>query len=383
MKNDTKLIPKRIKEAREYRFLSMEELADKIGKTRQAISQFENGINKPSPDILSKIAMETGFPINYFFKPEHIKVAAATEIPIYRGSASKTKALKKSYQIAAEWSYDVVDYLKHYVELLDVNVPNYEFDFTSNIDLIRRIENIANQLRRYWSLGKGPIRDIVGILENNGFIVSKIPNKAKEVEAFSLWYEKVPHIFYEGNRDTPVSYTFSICHELGHLILHQGLTEKEISDAVFMKEIEKQANLFAGSFLMPDESFGNEYLASNLEPFISIKKKWNVSISAMIMRANVLGIIDKNQKGYLFKQLSSRGYRQHEPYDDDIEFEGPSLIFNSIRLILDRGIVKLADFIETIAIPVNDLSAICSFPDDFISKNLSVHRNAPHLRLIK
>ena len=59
-------IPLRIKDAREYCRFSMVELADKIDKTRQAISQFENGQTKPTPDVLSKIAVATNFPIEYF-----------------------------------------------------------------------------------------------------------------------------------------------------------------------------------------------------------------------------------------------------------------------------------------------------------------------------
>ena len=43
-------IPLRIKDAREYCRFSMVELADKIDKTRQAISQFENGQTKPTPE---------------------------------------------------------------------------------------------------------------------------------------------------------------------------------------------------------------------------------------------------------------------------------------------------------------------------------------------
>ena len=117
-------IPLRIKDAREYCRFSMVELADKIDKTRQAISQFENGQTKPTPDVLSKIAVATNFPIEYFFKPIHPQSSSMSQIPLYRGSPSKTNSLKRSYEIATEWSSEIVDYLKKYVELLDVNIPS-------------------------------------------------------------------------------------------------------------------------------------------------------------------------------------------------------------------------------------------------------------------
>ncbi|QAT49068.1 ImmA/IrrE family metallo-endopeptidase [Caproiciproducens sp. NJN-50] len=383
--DEPRLIPQRMKEAREYRFLSVTDLADKIGKTKQAVSQYEKGTTKPTPEILSLIANVTGFPIQYFFKEIHPKSAASSEIPLYRGSVSKTKSLKRSYQIAVDWSNDIISFLSKYFILNNVNLPdNVNFDYTCEIDemVISKIERIAEDIRNSWSLGKGPINDIVGILENNGFIISKIPHKAKEVEAFSLWYEKVPRIFYEGNRDTAVSYSFSICHELGHLILHQDLTEKEAINAILLKSLEKQANIFAGAFLMPAESFGNEYITSSLDSFIALKRKWKVSLSAMIMRANILGIIDEQQKSYLFRQLSSRGYRKHEPYDGEIRFEGPTLIYNSIKTMLENHIINLQDFISTIAIPLNELESICSFPEGFIKSNLVLQRDVPHLKLI-
>lgn len=270
--DESSIIPYRIKEAREYRMLSVIELADRIGKTRQAVSQFENGTIKPTFDILSKIADATDFPIQYFFKPEQVRNASSSEIPLYRGSPSKTRSLKRSYKIATVWADNIIDYLKNYVVLIDINLPELNFDFTNDVDIVKRIENISDRLRKQWGLGRGPIKDIIGALENNGFIVSKIPHKAKEVEAFSLWYEKIPFVFYEGNRNTNASYIFSISHEVGHLLLHQSLTENEILNSSLYKSIEEQANIFAGAFLMPAESFGNEYITSNLDSFISIKK---------------------------------------------------------------------------------------------------------------
>ena len=210
-----------------------------------------------------------------------------------------------------------------------------------------------------------------------------MPNKAKEVEAFSLWYERVPHIFYEGNRNTAVSYNFSICHELGHLIMHQSLLEPETRDATLYKNIEQQAHLFSGAFLMPAETFGNEYLTSNLDSFIAIKKKWGVSLGAMIMRAEVLGIIDSQQKGYSFRQLSARGYRKHEPFDDEIDFAGPSIIYNSVKLMVENKIVNLQDFIDEVAIPLDEIIAVCSFPADFLEQYLESSRNVPYLRVVK
>jgi transcriptional regulator with XRE-family HTH domain len=98
--------------------LSVTELADKIGKSRQAVSQFENGTITPTPDILSKIASTTGFPLQYFFKEERIQNVSSSEIPIFRGSTVKTKGLKRSYEIASMWSDEIRNYLKNHLILI-------------------------------------------------------------------------------------------------------------------------------------------------------------------------------------------------------------------------------------------------------------------------
>jgi Zn-dependent peptidase ImmA (M78 family) len=164
--------------------------------------------------------------------------------------------------------------------------------------------------------------------------------------------------------------------------LHQSLTENEISNVSLYKAIENQANIFAGAFLLPAETFGNEYLTSNLDSYIAIKKKWNVSLGAMIIRARNLDVIDKQQLTYLFRQLSARGYRKHEPYDDEMKFEGPSIIYSSVKMIFDNKIVNMQDFIDAIALPKDELIAVCSFPDYFIEQHLTSPRNGPHLYVI-
>ncbi len=381
---EQRIIPQRIKEAREYCLMSAADLADKIDLSRQAISQFENGATNPTIENLQKIAYATNFPMQYFYKERRPQNSSPSQMPLYRGSPTKTRKLKRSYEIAASFSDDIIYYLKKYVIFTEPNFPgNFEFDYTNDIDSINNIEEIVEKLRNHWSIGKGPVHDLVGVLENNGVIISKIPNKVKEVEAFSLWYEKVPHIFYEGNRNTTASYNFSICHELGHLILHRNVLENEAVDDSLYKKLEEQANLFAGAFLLPAETFGNEYITSNLDSFIAIKKRWGVSLGAMIMRAHVLGIIDKQQKSYLFRQLSASGYRKKEPYDDEMVFEGPSLLFNLVKTLVERKIVDIQDFISAFSIPINDLNAICSFPVGFINQYLYNERDIPQLRIVK
>lgn len=50
-----------LKEAREAAGMTQEQLAEKIGVTRQAVGQYETGINRPSVDVAKAIGKELDF----------------------------------------------------------------------------------------------------------------------------------------------------------------------------------------------------------------------------------------------------------------------------------------------------------------------------------
>ncbi|MCV6037432.1 hypothetical protein OFP00_30595, partial [Escherichia coli] len=92
------------------------------------------------------------------------------------------------------------------------------------------------------------------------------------------------------------------------------------------KGVERQALLFAGSLLMPAESFARDINKPTLETFLTLKPRWKVSIAAMIFRAHQLDIITDLQKSNLYKNLSAKGWRLREPYDDQVRSETPRLL---------------------------------------------------------
>ena len=50
-----------LKAAREAAGMTQEQLAGKVGVTRQAIGQYETGINRPSVDVAKSIGKELDF----------------------------------------------------------------------------------------------------------------------------------------------------------------------------------------------------------------------------------------------------------------------------------------------------------------------------------
>ena len=110
------------------------------------------------------------------------------------------------------------------------------------------------------------------------------------------------------------------------------------------------ANVFAGAFLLPRKTFTRDVkpFATNLEYYRSLKKKWGVSIQAMVYRARQLDIISANQFQYMMRQVSKRGWRKAEPGDSPYTL-GDNIFQGAIDLLLDEKILTAEGILRLFA----------------------------------
>lgn len=87
------IIPYRIKQARISRGYSMGELADLIGVTRSAISQYEIGTTNPSVFIIGQLSNILNYPVSFFYKPLPKDTTASSAV-YFRSLRSTTKKPK-------------------------------------------------------------------------------------------------------------------------------------------------------------------------------------------------------------------------------------------------------------------------------------------------
>ena len=120
------------------------------------------------------------------------------------------------------------------------------------------------------------------------------------------------------------------------------------------KERETQANMLASAFLLPAESFRNDVMLypNKLSYYVHLKKKWNVSIQAMIMRAHSLNCINTYQYQYLWRQLSRNGWRTLEPEDQPYDMKS-SLMQSALDLIFEEKVLTPKDFM--VALKLNGI----------------------------
>ena len=117
-------------------------------------------------------------------------------------------------------------------------------------------------------------------------------------------------------------------HELGHLVLHREETGKAE---------EKQADAFAGAFHMPKaDVYRHVPRVSSLDQLIALKRRWGVSLAALVFRLHELGVLKDWQYRTLFMELSKRGYRSNEP--SPLPIEPSSLLSQIFDFLRSQGI---------------------------------------------
>ncbi len=354
----------RLKEAREARGLTAISLAELIGVSRQAISQYEHGSVTPHPAVMSRIASALNLPYEFFWQPSR----SVSGNVFFRSISTGEKSCRIRGNWRVQWLEDICDYLQKFVEFPPLNLP--DFDIPKDIHDITEemIETVAQNLRRYWGLGNGAINNVIRILEKNGIIVSIDTVSTESIDTFSCWDEShKPCILL--NPGPAVKIRFDAAHELGHIILHQSICEDVMCNPEIFKLAEKQADYFAGAFLLPKETFMKECSCVKLEYLRAMKAKWKMSVAMMLQRAKQLGLCTDEQARNLLKSYSRRGWKEKEPLDDELPVTKPDLLRLAFELILEKGIQTKSDILNNLPISSTDIEQLAGLPEGFLDED--------------
>lgn len=359
--------PERLIQARESLGITRVALAALVGVSPATISNWEKGSQSPEEDKLRALGDAVKFPVNWFLtsSPEH-----GNRPYFYRSLASSTKTAREMARVRLNWVAEISGLLGQWVNLPKVNVPHIsEEAFLKITD--SEIETLAYECRRAWGLGMGPIPDVVLALENAGIVFSRSEIGYLKMDGVSHWssLDNRPYVFVAADKANGIRNRFDASHELAHLVLHRNVDEQMFKK--HYKLIERQADLFAGCFLLPAESFSSEISWPTLETLLSLKQRWKVSVAAMIMRCYQLEIIDDDQKLRLFKGRSARGWTKGEPYDDYFPFENPRLLNRAIRMLVDHNVVDRSELSYKLGLPEYLIESLCGLPKGFFSAKLN------------
>lgn len=335
----------RLQTARKYRGMSITELANSIDVTKQSISQFENFQISPQFDTLMKIINVLKFPREFFYEEDSTEVKLGNTY--FRALARMSKKEENIQKEKTKIIGKIFNFLNEYIQFPSLNLPE--------IDEALSIEEKALELRKYWGLGEEPIPDLVYILEKNGIIVTEITTNSENIDAFSqqqyIRGENRYVVVLGNDKFSATRRQFSVAHELGHILLHDGFLELDTMTKEEIKNMENEAHLFASAFLLPKNSFVSDVnlYPTNLEYYKQLKKKWRASISAMLVRANHLEILSYSSYQFMIKKMSKLGWRTHEPLDDILAMPRPTVLKNSIDILIENDILDELGIIKELS----------------------------------
>lgn len=310
--------------ARRAAMLSMEELATKIGKTRQFVCKLEKGC-EPTTEVLERICSALGINKGFLYTERCSHVD--TEKCHFRSLKTRTKTITLNVKSRVEILSSVLRKLENEIELPCVDLPDVsEFNLTKNSE----IERLSESVRHYWKLGVGPISNVSQLIESIGVIIAKTKGTDGKVDAFSVSGAR-PLMILDNPKASVCRNRFTLAHELGHLLFHEDIVT---GDSV----TESQADYFASSFLMPRASFVNEFPCSgegsfNWENMIDFKLRWRVSLKAIIYRATQLGLISTRKAKTAYMHLNTRGFVYKELGDDAVASEEFVILHQMVNLI--------------------------------------------------
>lgn len=318
--------PARLAQARVLAWLTKSELAEQIGVSAAAIGQYESGITKPRPELLSALSRALGVPVEFFStgRPLGRLDAADAHFRSLRSTRAKDRAKAAAH---AEQVWELTYAIEKQVRFPAVDLPVVPEGTPPLV--------AAQTLRAAWGIPRGPVPHLAATMESRGVVVCLIPltNEAvTRVKAYSTGALGRPIVVVTPERFKSVyDYRFTCAHELGHLLMHPAALPGD-------RQQEREADQFAAEFLTPQAEIVPLLPRSvRLAALDGLSRTWGVSIESLVYRMGELGIISDVSIRRAHQRLATTAeYRRSEPltaYPGEV----PTLLTEALDLAARHG----------------------------------------------
>lgn len=322
--------------AREELGLNQAEFAAQLGIHQGTLSKLESGLISLSPEVEESLIKVTARPSEFF------RYAGPLEAPtfvLYRKKASITPAQQKMFWAKITLASLHIRRLLSGTELITTQLPYCDPDECKG-----GVIEIAQRIRRMWKLPPGPIKKLIPLVENAGCLIVVIDFDTRKIDGCSGFIDNVPVIFINANLPA-ARQKLTIAHELGHLIMHRFPCE----------DAEDQAFLFAAELLMPGDEITPMLRPLSFDRLAKLKLHWGCSMQALIKRAEGLGVISASNARYYWAKLNQSGYRENEPYDNELVPETPTLMLEMMDTYTNELKYSADDLAKLMLMPATEL----------------------------
>jgi Zn-dependent peptidase ImmA (M78 family) len=274
-----------------------------VAVSQPSIADYERQLKEPQREVSEALSAVFWVSPEFFYVEDGERFSE--DDYNFRRRLTATERLKKKVAAQASLFSIVVRKLSEYVRFPVLDIPSYP------VTSLQEVEEAAHRTRVHWGLDDAePIDSMTRLMERAGVVLTVADrDTATKVNAFSRYGATsivvLNHATESGSRSL-----FDLAHEAGHGVLHYRAPAKPIETR------EKEADYFAGAFLLPRRPFMRDWMQGRgWGHLLDLKRKWGASIQAIIVRARQLGLINAAQYRRAFQELGWRGWRTDEPED--------------------------------------------------------------------
>jgi len=327
--------------------LSMEDLARRLDGlvTKQAISKYEKGLMKPSPEVLEKIAKVLSISPAPWLPPylesrnEPAPPALAKQPSFDRDSVSCMRVADREMdadsnvlaetirasefnpskvrfrarrrlpaKLASSLEHRIADYMGKYLRV--ETLLGLILQFRNPLEGLKvatpdEANHAARKVRDAWGLGSAPVVNLLGRLEAAGIGVLEVETD-DTFDGLSGRFASRPIVVI--NRNLPLDRVrFTAAHELAHILCVLPDHESE----------ESLCHEFAASFLLPRAVLENALRPARhkvtLWEIKEIKESYGISLQAIMHRAHALELITDRQLRHFRETLHANAWDINEP----------------------------------------------------------------------
>jgi len=320
------MINHRLRQLRLARGFSLEALAAAMGGivTKQALSKYEKGTIQPSHEVLNKLAATLQVKAAYLWS----EPAVSVEILAYRKGSHLPK--KEQAQIESLTRHRLEQRIR--LQRLLASQDTAVLPICKRaIKTPEAAEQAAAETRQSWNLGEDPIASVTGVLEDHHIHVLEIDAGEKFDGISAVAYDQDQQILaaavvtrkgLPGERQR-----LSLVHELAHIV---GC------------ESETVAFRFGAAFLAPARAVlrevGTNRSFIQSEELLLLKRRWGMSIQAILYRLRDLGIIAETYYKQWCIHISQLGWRKQEPFP--FPAEQPTWLYQNVLRALSEGVLS-------------------------------------------
>ena len=212
--------PELLSTARNYRGWKQNKAAKLCGMSQAKYSKIENGVCLPDENTIETFAAVFDFPKQFFQKTDRKVGIPMSFHEMYR--KTKSVSLKDQVRVSADLTLRLmcISSLLNSVEIQpELHLPQYDAEDYGNDGA-----KIAGMVRRTWLVPNGPLHHLTDLVEKAGIIIFPCYFPAPRVDGVTVKIINLPPVIFL-NENTPADrMRFSLAHELGHIIMHNQIS---------------------------------------------------------------------------------------------------------------------------------------------------------------